>query len=99
MQQIVFFPQIIHRAGMLDKLIGPSNSNYGGADALLGKQLDVTGLAIGAAAQYIKNGDMRALALMADKANPALVTPADPAEPVLFGPVGAPAALEARIAR
>lgn len=34
-----------------------------------------------------------------DKANPALVTPADPAELVMPGPVGAPAALEARIAR
>ena len=40
--------------------------------ALLGKQLDVTGLAIGAAAQYVKNGDMRALALMSNKANPAV---------------------------
>lgn len=40
--------------------------------ALLGKQLQATGLAIGAAAQYIKNGDMRALAVMADKPNPAV---------------------------
>ena len=40
--------------------------------ALLGKQLDATGLAIGAAAQYVKNGDMRALAIMATKVNPTL---------------------------
>lgn len=40
--------------------------------ALLGKQLDVTGLAIGAAAQYIKNGDMRALAVMSNKQAAAL---------------------------
>jgi len=40
--------------------------------ALLGKQLDVTGLAIGVAAQYVKTGDMRALAIMANKPNPAL---------------------------
>ena len=35
--------------------------------ALLGKQIDVTGLAVGAAAQYIKNGDVRALAVMSSK--------------------------------
>ncbi|MCX7779466.1 MAG: tripartite tricarboxylate transporter substrate binding protein [Negativicutes bacterium] len=40
--------------------------------ALLGKQLDVTGLAVGAATQYIKNGDLRALAVMATKQNPAI---------------------------
>ncbi len=40
--------------------------------ALLGKQLDVSGLAVGAAVQYIKNGDLRALAIMKDSPNPAL---------------------------
>lgn len=40
--------------------------------ALLGKQLDVSGLAVGAAVQYIKNGDLRALAIMKNKPNPAL---------------------------
>ncbi len=40
--------------------------------ALLGKQLDVSGLAVGAAVQYIKNGDVRALAIMNNKANPAI---------------------------
>lgn len=40
--------------------------------ALLGKQLDVTGLAVGVATQYVKNGDMRALAIMANKPNPSL---------------------------
>jgi tripartite-type tricarboxylate transporter receptor subunit TctC len=40
--------------------------------ALLGKQLDVSGLAVGAAVQYVKNGDLRALAIMKDSPNPAL---------------------------
>ncbi len=40
--------------------------------ALLGKQLDVSGLAVGAAVQYLKNGDLRALAIMRDSPNPAL---------------------------
>ncbi len=40
--------------------------------ALLGNQVQATGLAIGAAAQYIKNGDLRPLALMSDKPNPAV---------------------------
>jgi tripartite-type tricarboxylate transporter receptor subunit TctC len=40
--------------------------------ALLGKQLDVSGLAVGAAVQYLKNGDLRALAIMKDSPNPAL---------------------------
>jgi len=40
--------------------------------ALLGKQLDVSGLAVGAAVQYVKNGDVRALAVMSDKPNPAI---------------------------
>lgn len=40
--------------------------------ALLGKHLDVSGLAVGAAAQYIKNGDLRALAIMTNKPNPAI---------------------------
>lgn len=40
--------------------------------ALLGKQLDVSGLAVGAAVQYIKNGDLRALAIMKNKPNPAI---------------------------
>ncbi len=40
--------------------------------ALLGKQLDVSGLAIGAAIQHIRNGDLRALAIMKDSPNPAL---------------------------
>ncbi len=40
--------------------------------ALLGKQLDVSGLAVGAAVQYIKNGDLRALAIMKNSPNPAL---------------------------
>ncbi len=40
--------------------------------ALLGKQLDVSGLAVGAAAQYVKNGDLRALAIMKNSPNPAL---------------------------
>ncbi len=40
--------------------------------ALLGKQLDVSGLAVGAAVQYVKNGDVRALAVMSSKPNPAI---------------------------
>ena len=40
--------------------------------ALLGKQLDVSGLAVGAAVQYVKNGDVRALAVMSNKPNPAI---------------------------
>jgi tripartite-type tricarboxylate transporter receptor subunit TctC len=40
--------------------------------ALLGKQLDVSGLAVGVATQYVKNGDMRALAVMSAKPNPGL---------------------------
>lgn len=40
--------------------------------AILGKQIEVTGLAIGAASQYIKNGDVKALAIMSNKPNPAL---------------------------
>ena len=40
--------------------------------ALLGKQLDISGLAVGAAMQYIKNGDLRALAIMKNTPNPAL---------------------------
>jgi tripartite-type tricarboxylate transporter receptor subunit TctC len=40
--------------------------------SLLGNQLQVTGLAVGAAVQYIKNGDMRALAIMSNKANPSI---------------------------
>ncbi len=40
--------------------------------ALLGKQLDVSGLAVGAAVQYLKSGDLRALAIMKDSPNPAL---------------------------
>lgn len=37
--------------------------------ALLGKQLDVSGLAVGAAVQYLKNGDLRALAIMKNSPN------------------------------
>lgn len=37
--------------------------------ALLGKQIQVTALSAGAAAQYINNGNMKALALMANKPN------------------------------
>lgn len=40
--------------------------------ALLGKQLDVSGLSVGAAVQYVKNGDLRALAIMKNSPNPAL---------------------------
>jgi tripartite-type tricarboxylate transporter receptor subunit TctC len=40
--------------------------------ALLGKQLDVSGLAVGAAVQYVKNGDLRALAIMKNSPNPSL---------------------------
>jgi len=42
------------------------------ATALLGKQLDVSGLAVGAAVQYIRSGDLRALAIMSNTTNPAL---------------------------
>lgn len=37
--------------------------------ALLGKQLDVSGLAVGAAVQYLKNGDLRPLAIMKNSPN------------------------------
>lgn len=40
--------------------------------ALMGKQIDVTGLAVGAAVQYIKNGDFRALAVISNKRNEAI---------------------------
>lgn len=40
--------------------------------AMLGKQLDVSGLAVGAASQYIKNGDLRALAIMKNSPNSSL---------------------------
>lgn len=40
--------------------------------ALLGKQIEATGLAIGAAAQYVKNGDVRALAYMSSKKSSSL---------------------------
>ncbi len=40
--------------------------------ALLGNQLEVSGLAVGAATQYIKNGDLRALAIMKNSPNAAL---------------------------
>jgi tripartite-type tricarboxylate transporter receptor subunit TctC len=40
--------------------------------ALLGKQLDVSGLGVGAASQYIKNGDIRALAYVSNTPNAAL---------------------------
>ena len=40
--------------------------------ALLGKQLQVSGLAIGVAAQYVKNGDLKALAIMSSKPNEAI---------------------------
>jgi tripartite-type tricarboxylate transporter receptor subunit TctC len=40
--------------------------------ALLGKQLDVSGLSVGAATQYIKNGDLRALAIMKNSPNSTL---------------------------
>jgi tripartite-type tricarboxylate transporter receptor subunit TctC len=40
--------------------------------ALLGKQLDVSGLAVGAAVQYVKNGDLRALAIMKNSPNDTL---------------------------
>lgn len=38
--------------------------------ALLGKQIQVTALSVGAAAQYINNGDVKALVVMANKPNP-----------------------------
>jgi tripartite-type tricarboxylate transporter receptor subunit TctC len=40
--------------------------------ALLGKQIDVSGLAVGAAVQYVRNGDIRALAIMKSSPNPSL---------------------------
>jgi tripartite-type tricarboxylate transporter receptor subunit TctC len=40
--------------------------------ALLGGQIHVTGAGIGAAAQYIRNGDVKALAIMSNAPNPAL---------------------------
>lgn len=40
--------------------------------ALLGGQLDVSGLAVGAAVQYVKNGDLRALAIMKNSPNATL---------------------------
>jgi len=40
--------------------------------AMLGKQLDVSGLAVGAATQYIRNGDLRALAIMKNSPNSSL---------------------------
>lgn len=40
--------------------------------ALMGKQIDVTGLAVGAAVQYIKNGDFRGLAVISNKRNEAI---------------------------
>lgn len=40
--------------------------------ALLGNQLDVSGLSVGSASQYVKNGDLRALAIMKNSPNPAL---------------------------
>ncbi|MDR3221610.1 MAG: tripartite tricarboxylate transporter substrate binding protein [Candidatus Accumulibacter sp.] len=42
------------------------------ATALLGKQIDVSGLAVGIASQYIKSGDLRALAVMSSKPNPSM---------------------------
>ncbi|MBS1227799.1 MAG: tripartite tricarboxylate transporter substrate binding protein [Proteobacteria bacterium] len=42
------------------------------ASALLGKQLGVSGLAVGAAVPHIKKGDLRALAIMTNSPNPAL---------------------------
>jgi tripartite-type tricarboxylate transporter receptor subunit TctC len=40
--------------------------------ALLGTQLDVSGLAVGVATQYIRSGDVRALAVMSSKPNPGI---------------------------
>ena len=40
--------------------------------AMLGKQLDVSGLSVGAAFQYIQNGDLRALAIMKNSPNSSL---------------------------
>ncbi len=40
--------------------------------ALLNKQLDATGLAVGAVVKHIKSGDVRALAIMKDSPNPVL---------------------------
>ena len=40
--------------------------------ALLGGQLDVSGLSVGAAVQYVKNGDLRALAIMKNSPNATL---------------------------
>lgn len=42
------------------------------ANALIGKQLGVSCLAVGAAVQHIRNGDLRALAIMQNSPNPAL---------------------------
>lgn len=40
--------------------------------ALLGKQLDISGLPVGIATRYVKTGDLRALAVMNSKPNPSL---------------------------
>jgi tripartite-type tricarboxylate transporter receptor subunit TctC len=40
--------------------------------ALLGTQLDVSGLPVGIATQYVRTGDLRALAIMSSKPNPSL---------------------------
>lgn len=40
--------------------------------ALLGNQLQASGLAVGAAAQYINNGDLKALAIMSKETNPSI---------------------------
>ncbi len=40
--------------------------------ALLGKQIGVSGIAVGAAARHIKSGELRALAIMQNAPNPAL---------------------------
>ena len=40
--------------------------------ALIGKQVDVSGLAVGAAVPHIRNGDLRALAIMKNSPNPAI---------------------------
>lgn len=41
-------------------------------NALLGKQIGVSGIAVGAAARHIQNGELRALAIMQNAQNPAL---------------------------
>ena len=43
-------------------------------NALLGKQLGVSGIAVGAAAKHIRSGELRALAIMQNTPNPALPT-------------------------